>query len=94
VRRTWWCSAAAAISSEDAEISNTPRTVRIVLRIVNSLNQARRYEAEAPRFMRLMLGDTPGDADHYVPGNHEAEAVADQTVSVEKHRMATATVVA
>jgi hypothetical protein len=96
MRRTWWCSAAAAISSEEAEISTTPRTVRIVLRILNSLNQARCCEAEAPRFMRLVLGDTLGDANHCPRSDHEAASgFADQTaVSTEKHRMATGTVVA
>jgi hypothetical protein len=46
--------------------------------------------------MRLVLGDTLGDADHYPRSDHEAASgFADQTaVSPEKHRMATATVVA
>jgi len=40
--------------------------------MVISLNQAGCCEAEAPRFLRLMLGDTLGIADHYAPGDHEA----------------------
>jgi hypothetical protein len=37
----------------------------MIFRIVFSLNQARCCEAEAPRFMRLVLGGTMGDADNY-----------------------------
>jgi thioredoxin len=46
--------------------------------------------------MRLVLGDTPGDADHYAAGDHEAASgLADQTSFLaENHRMAAATVVA
>jgi hypothetical protein len=58
----------------------------MVLCIVISLNQARCCEAEALCFVRLMLGDTPGAADHYAPSNHEAASgFADQTaVSAKK----------